>query len=42
MDYQLIGLIFAVVGVIGSVLYLFLGVSLLKTLQQVRDRLTHT
>jgi len=39
MDYQLVGLIFAVVGVIGSVLYLFLGVSLLQTLRQVRDRL---
>ena len=39
MDYRLIGLIFAVVGVIGSVLYLILGVSLFQTLRQVRDRL---
>ncbi len=39
MNYQLLGLIFAVVGVIGSVLYLLVGVSLLQTLRQMRDRL---
>lgn len=38
MDYQMVGLVFACIGALMSVLYLGLGVSLLKVLRQNQRR----
>lgn len=39
MNYQMIGLVFAIAGALATVGYFILGVSWLKALRDIRDRL---
>ena len=40
MDYQLIGLVCAIIAVVLTPLYLKLGFSGVRTLQQIRDKIS--